>query len=156
MSALVTNSKWDIISPSGKAGLSSTSNIRSRFNYVSAPKLLFRKDFLSNVKILWGSQKTIISLSLWAPCGLTECWCVYHLCLNYSKGYGKRTRLLSLANLSQESSFFPFDIERETGHTVILKDDCYLIIPSKIPALWVSTKATGCFGCLGLSWLFFW
>lgn len=28
--------KWDIISPSGKAGLGSTSNIRSRFNCVSA------------------------------------------------------------------------------------------------------------------------
>lgn len=72
------------------------------------------------------------------------------------KGLWKeRTRLLSLANLSQESSFFPFDIECETGHTVILKEDCYLIIPAKIPALWVSTKATGCFGSFGLSWLFF-
>ena len=156
VSALVTNSKWDIISPSGKAGLSSTSNIRSRFNCVSAPNLLFRNDFLSNVKILWGSQKTIISLFSWAPCGLTECWCVYHLCLNYSKGYGKRELGCFPMQISaRRVLFFPFDIECETGNIVILKDDFYLIIPAKIPALWVSTKASRCFGCYWLFWLFF-
>ena len=51
--------------------------------------------------------------------------------------------------------FFPFDIEYETGNIVILKDDFYLIIPSKIPALWVSTKASRCFGCYWLSFFFF-
>lgn len=51
--------------------------------------------------------------------------------------------------------FFPFDIECETGNIVILKDDFYLIIPAKIPALWVSTKASRCFGCYWLFWLFF-
>lgn len=69
---LSANSKWDIIPPSGTSALSSTSNIKSRFNSVSARKSVFRNSVLSNFKILWWSQKKKSFLSSLVPYGLKE------------------------------------------------------------------------------------
>ena len=102
---LVTNSKWDIISPSGKAGLSSTSNIRSRFNYVSAPKLLFRNIFFPMLR----SFEALKKQSFLSPRGrLVACLNadVFIICVSIIQRVMERENQAAFPCKSQPGEFF--------------------------------------------------